>query len=120
MCVRVVDWERPEELREAEELLSNWSRPRPADALELLTDVFQATPIVRQYGISCLDQADDEELEIYLPQLVQALRYEKAFLDFEEGELEQFLVRRAESLFIGCATPTVAPTPLCKLLGDGC
>ena len=115
LCVRVVDWERPEELREAEELLSNWSRPRPADALELLTDVFQATPIVRQYGISCLDQADDEELEIYLPQLVQALRYEKAFLDFEEGELEQFLVRRAESLFIGCATPTLAPTPLCRL-----
>ena len=28
-----------------------------------------------------------EELEIYLPQLVQALRYEKAFLDFEEVRL---------------------------------
>ena len=38
-----------------------------------------------------------------------------------EGELEQFLVRRAESLFIGCATPTSCADSFVQAgLGDDC
>lgn len=48
------------------------------DALELLTPTFDH-PDVRRYAISRLNQASDEDLMLYLLQLVQALKYE----DFE-------------------------------------
>lgn len=46
-------------------------------------------------------QADDEELEYYLPQLVQAMKYDVAFLNFEACNLERFLFRRSSALAIG-------------------
>ncbi|KAH3837707.1 hypothetical protein DPMN_111108 [Dreissena polymorpha] len=49
------------------------------DALELLTPTF-AHPTVRKYAVTRLRQADDEDLLLYLLQLVQALKYE----NFEE------------------------------------
>ena len=97
---RVVDWERTEEEREAKELMETWVPLRPDEALEMLSDAFKH-PVPREFATKCLDQADDEELEIYLPQLVQALRYEPQFLEFEECHLETFLVKRAACLFIG-------------------
>jgi len=36
---------------------------------------------VRRYAISRLETADDSELVLYMLQLVQALRYEKGFVD---------------------------------------
>ena len=97
---RVVDWDQPGEEQEAVELMSEWLRPRAAEALELLTDAFTHR-VPREYATRCLDQADDEELEIYLPQLVQALRYEEEFRLGQSCHLERFLVKRAVSLFIG-------------------
>lgn len=49
------------------------------DALELLSPLF-AHPAVRKYAVTRLRHADDEELLLYLLQLVQALKYE----DFDE------------------------------------
>ena len=97
---RVVDWDQPKEVAEAKELIDAWVPLRPDAGLELLSDAF-THPVVREYACRCLDRCDDEELEIYLPQLVQALRYEKDFREFNECHLESFLVRRAECLFIG-------------------
>lgn len=45
------------------------------DALELLSPNFQH-PAVRRYAISRLKQAQDDDLLLYLLQLVQALKYE--------------------------------------------
>lgn len=45
------------------------------DALELLSPNFQH-PALRRYAITRLKQAQDDDLVLYLLQLVQALKYE--------------------------------------------
>lgn len=45
---------------------------------------------VRAYAVSILERADDEELQCYLLQLVQALRFERS----DKSRLSQFLVQR--------------------------
>lgn len=71
-----VNWQLKQEAEEAFELLYKWQPLEPADALELLTPQFKE-PKVRRYAISRLQCADNEELLLYLLQLVQALRYEE-------------------------------------------
>ncbi|XP_022733422.1 phosphatidylinositol 3-kinase, root isoform isoform X2 [Durio zibethinus] len=46
---------------------------------------------VRAYAVSVLERADDEELQCYLLQLVQALRFERT----DKSRLSQFLVQRS-------------------------
>ena len=75
-----VHWGPKQEVDEALELLSRWELLDPADALELLSPRFLqkgVDPRVRKYAISRLQCADNEELLLYLLQLVQALRYEE-------------------------------------------
>ena len=45
---------------------------------------------VRAYAVSVLERADDEELQCYLLQLVQALRFERS----DKSRLAHFLVNR--------------------------
>ena len=71
-----VSWQSKQEAEEALELLYKWQPLDPADALELLQPTF-TEPKVRRYAISRLQCADNEELLLYLLQLVQALRYEE-------------------------------------------
>ena len=71
-----VSWQSKQEVEEALGLLYKWQPLEPADALELLSPVFKE-PRVRAYAISRLQCADNEELLLYLLQLVQALRYEE-------------------------------------------
>ena len=59
--------------------MSRWAPIDPEDALELLGPNF-SHPTVRKYAVSRLSHAPDEDLQLYLLQLVQALKYE----DFEE------------------------------------
>ena len=74
--LRCVDWAEPtEEAKQAEELLAIWAEIGVVDALELLSSDFRH-PCVRRYAVARLRQADAEELELYLLQLVQALQYE--------------------------------------------
>ena len=68
--------------------------------LELLTKQFEH-PVPREFAVECLDRAADEELELYMPQLVQAMKYERDFLDFEQCHLERFLLKRSVALPIG-------------------
>ena len=70
-----VSWQSRQEKEEALELMHKWQPLDPADALELLSSSFRE-PRVRSYAISRLQCADNEELQLYLLQLVQALRYE--------------------------------------------
>lgn len=53
------------------------------DALELLSPNF-SHPAVRRYAISRLQKAPDEEILLYLLQLVQALKYENV-KDIQDG-----------------------------------
>lgn len=50
---------------------------------------------MRAYAVSILERANDEEIQCYLPQLVQALRFERS----DKSHLALFLVRRSLSNF---------------------
>lgn len=73
--LKCINWETSTEVRQALALLAKWAPMDVEDALELLNSSF-SHPTVRRYAISRLDQAPDEDLLLYLLQLVQALKYE--------------------------------------------
>jgi len=76
-----VDWSVESEVVQAAELLEQWRKRSPievTDALKLLgRNVAFQTSLVRSYAIETLSDAPDEELRLYLLQLVQALKYEE-------------------------------------------
>ncbi|XP_071110359.1 phosphatidylinositol 3-kinase catalytic subunit type 3-like [Haliotis cracherodii] len=81
--LKCVNWSTAQEARQALDLLSKWQPMDAEDALELLTPAF-SHPTVRKYAVTRLRQADDEDLLLYLLQLVQALKYEN-FDEIKEG-----------------------------------
>ncbi|KAL9184641.1 hypothetical protein ACHAXT_012611 [Thalassiosira profunda] len=76
-----VDWTVESEVVQAAELLEQWRKRSPievTDALKLLgRNVAFQTSLVRSYAIDRLSDAPDDELRLYLLQLVQALKYEE-------------------------------------------
>lgn len=60
---------------EAHALLARWSRPGIADSLRLLSNDF-SDPVIRSYAVVTVGLATDAELDIYLLQLVQSIRYD--------------------------------------------
>ncbi|GAA6028728.1 hypothetical protein JCM8097_007365 [Rhodosporidiobolus ruineniae] len=78
--LKSVVWSDPGEAKQAvETLLPMWSEVEMDDALELLgpAEGFRDRR-VRAYAVRQLERADDEELMLYLLQLVQALKFEPA------------------------------------------
>lgn len=73
--LKCINWETGPEVRQALNLLAQWEPMNVEDALELLSPSFKH-PAVRRYAITRLKQAPDEDLLLYLLQLVQALKYE--------------------------------------------
>ena len=74
--LRSVNWsDNDVEVKQAIELMEKWEPIDVDDALELLSGSF-SHPSVRAYAVSRMETADDEDLILYLLQLVQALRYE--------------------------------------------
>ncbi|KAB1207894.1 Phosphatidylinositol 3-kinase, root isoform [Morella rubra] len=88
--LRCVEWSDVQEAKQALELIGRWEMIDVCDALELLSPVFESEE-VRAYAVSVLERADDEELQCYLLQLVQALRFERS----DKSRLSHFLVQRA-------------------------
>lgn len=76
--LHAVDWSDLEERQHAIELLGHWSPVDIDDALELLSKDFRGIREVRRHAVERLEKASDADLELYLLQLVQALRYEPA------------------------------------------
>lgn len=72
----VVDWDVEEDVKEATALLARWAPVDTEVALRLLSFDFPYRP-VREHAVSALRRSTDEELVLYLLQLVQALRYEE-------------------------------------------
>ncbi|TRY87681.1 hypothetical protein DNTS_013624 [Danionella cerebrum] len=81
--LKCVNWDLPQEAKQALELLGKWRPMDVEDSLELLSSQF-TNPTVRRYAVARLQQADDEDLLMYLLQLVQALKYEN-FDDIQGG-----------------------------------
>lgn len=73
--LKCINWRLNDEVTQALWMLANWAPMDVEDALELLSPTF-THPEVRKYAISRLAQAPDEDLLLYLLQLVQALKYE--------------------------------------------
>ncbi|KAF2286675.1 hypothetical protein GH714_023479 [Hevea brasiliensis] len=88
--LRCVEWSDVQEAKQALEMMGRWEMIDVCDALELLSPVFESEE-VRAYAVSVLERADDEELQCYLLQLVQALRFERT----DKSCLCQFLVQRS-------------------------
>ncbi|KAJ5619328.1 hypothetical protein N7510_003312 [Penicillium lagena] len=97
--VKSVNWRDVGEARQAVEILPKWTEIDVDDALELLGPTFD-NPAVRSYAVERLRKADDDELLLYLLQLVQALKYEEnAEGNVDEAahdsSLANFLITRA-------------------------
>lgn len=70
-----VEWNDRYEICEMTALLEKWQLLRVEKALELL-DYAYADEAVRSYAVKCLTDVTDDELSLYLLQLVQALKHE--------------------------------------------
>jgi phosphatidylinositol 3-kinase len=85
-------------VRQAVDLLPLWVDIDVDDALELLGKEFQ-NRAVRSYAVNQLKKADDDDLLLYLLQLVQALKFEHyndKGMD-NDSSLERFLISRSYS-----------------------
>merc|ERR1712137_113630 len=85
-----VRWDDCSQAKESHALLSEWARPTPLQALELLDAKF-ADPVIRDYGVSCLDFLGDSECYDLMLQLTQVLKHEP----YHNSALAKFLLRRA-------------------------
>lgn len=99
--VKSVVWQDQGESRQAGQLLPKWTEIDVDDALELLGPTFD-NPAVRAYAVDRLRESDDEELLLYLLQLVQALKFEKILPETNDrstrdSSLARFLITRATS-----------------------
>ncbi|KAF2156722.1 phosphatidylinositol 3-kinase [Myriangium duriaei CBS 260.36] len=104
--VKSVAWGDANEVRQVSQLLPKWEEIDVDDALELLGPQFDNRD-VRTYAVDRLRKADDDELLLYLLQLVQALKFEPdAKADdtaaHADSSLAGFLVARsAQNLKLG-------------------
>ncbi|PRD35644.1 UNVERIFIED_CONTAM: Pik3cb [Trichonephila clavipes] len=71
-------------------LLQLWTVMTPYKTLELL-DYAHPDPMVRSFAVQCLRSISDDELSLYLLQLVQALKHET----YLQNSLVKFLLERA-------------------------
>ncbi|KAI9884110.1 MAG: nuclear protein [Watsoniomyces obsoletus] len=101
--VKSVSWHDQGEARQAVQIIPKWTDIDVDEALELLGPSFD-NPVVRAYAVDRLRKADDEELLLYLLQLVQALKYEKISPEpvedaAQDSSLARFLISRAARNF---------------------
>lgn len=102
--VKSVNWGDQGESRQAVQILAKWTEIDVDDALELLGPTFD-NPAVRAYAVDRLRKSDDNELLLYLLQLVQALKFEHISPDSsqdasKDSSLAKFLISRATNNFM--------------------
>ncbi|KAF2400650.1 putative phosphoinositide 3-kinase [Trichodelitschia bisporula] len=99
--VRSVSWSDQSEARQAVQVLAKWTEIDVDDALELLGPTFN-NPAVRAFAVQRLHKSDDDELLLYLLQLVQALKFERPPDEdpaATDSSLATFLIKRAAANF---------------------
>ncbi|KAI8918613.1 kinase-like domain-containing protein [Powellomyces hirtus] len=94
--LKCVVWSDSVEVKQAVDLLHVWVNIDVEDALELLGSTFE-DPNVRAYAVMQLQKADDEDLQLFLLQLVQALKFEGISdkVSLHSSPLAEFLINRA-------------------------
>ncbi|KAJ3023312.1 Phosphatidylinositol (PI) 3-kinase [Thoreauomyces humboldtii] len=94
--LKCVVWTDPVELKQAVDLLHVWVNIDVEDALELLGSTFENSS-VRAYAVMQLQKANDEDLQLFLLQLVQALKFEGISdkVSLQNSPLAEFLISRA-------------------------
>jgi phosphatidylinositol 3-kinase len=100
--VKSVNWQDQSESKQAVQILAKWTEVDVDDALELLGPNFD-NPAVRAYAVDRLRKSDDDELLLYLLQLVQALKFEHISPDSDathDSSLARFLIQRATNNFM--------------------
>ncbi|KAG1679555.1 Phosphatidylinositol 4,5-bisphosphate 3-kinase catalytic subunit delta isoform [Nymphon striatum] len=88
--LHAVKWNDQSDIAEMMALLQVWPSLPPEKALELL-DYAYADINIRNFAVKCLKNLSDEELSMYLLQLVQALKHES----YLYCDLAKFLLSRA-------------------------
>ncbi|EDR08725.1 uncharacterized protein LACBIDRAFT_249530 [Laccaria bicolor S238N-H82] len=97
--LKSVTWRDSSEVKQAvEELLPQWTEIDTDDALELLGPGTLDSR-VRAFAVKQLSRADDDELLLYLLQLVQSLKFESTASDqraisYDDSGLTDFLIGR--------------------------
>jgi phosphatidylinositol 3-kinase len=102
--VKSVNWQDVSESKQAVQILTKWTEIDVDDALELLGPTFD-NAAVRAYAVDRLRKSDDDELLLYLLQLVQALKFEHISPESlpdatQDSSLAQFLISRAANNFL--------------------
>lgn len=87
-----VDWNNRDKVAEVTRILNEWPQDKMSveRTLELL-DYAYADPNVRRFAVECLKKIKDEDLQLYLLQLVQAIKHES----YLYCDLVEFLLQRA-------------------------
>ncbi|THY23592.1 putative phosphoinositide 3-kinase [Aureobasidium pullulans] len=104
--IKSTSWNDSNEVRQVIQLLPKWEEIDIDDALELLGPSFDNKE-VRTYAVDRLRKAGDQELLLYLLQLVQALKFEpevksNANFDQYDSSLASFLIARsAANILLG-------------------
>ena len=100
--LHAVNWQLVEQRQEAYRLLREWTPfYSPLSAL-LLLDCKYADAVVREHAVTIIRRLPDDQLALYLLQLVQCLKYEH----YHHSPLSALLVQRA------VASPIVIGQPL--------
>lgn len=102
--VKSVNWQDQSEAKQAVQVLGRWTEIDVDDALELLGPTFD-NATVREYAVNRLHKADDNELLLYLLQLVQGLKFEHIPTESnqevsQDSSLAAFLITRAANNFL--------------------
>ncbi|CAK95176.1 unnamed protein product (macronuclear) [Paramecium tetraurelia] len=71
-----IEWDDPEQVREAHNMIKLWTPLPPEDALPLL-DAHFADETVRLYAVERVSILSDDELQLYMLELTQCLMFEK-------------------------------------------
>ncbi|XP_073944342.1 phosphatidylinositol 3-kinase 92E [Choristoneura fumiferana] len=88
--LQCVEWSEQVDSANVAKMMSDWPVLPVESALELL-DYAYADSAVRNFAVKCLAEITDEELLLYLLQLVQALKHESYLM----CDLAVFLLQRA-------------------------
>jgi len=70
-----VNWCNHKDVQEVHSMLKQWEQPTPLQAIQLLDARF-ADPVVREYACERLNEMGDPEMESFILQLTQILKYE--------------------------------------------
>mmetsp|Transcript_20379 Transcript_20379/g.38143 ORF Transcript_20379/g.38143 Transcript_20379/m.38143 type:complete len:1122 (-) Transcript_20379:1077-4442(-) len=85
-----VDWCNPSNVRDIHKLIELCHEPSPIEALELLDGKY-ADDKVRAFGVKCLEKMSTHDFQLFLIQLVQAIKFEP----YHDSPLLHFLLKRA-------------------------